>query len=1033
MDKHGNAAALKYDRSRVSTELGPRLVERSTLHVPPVQACEESTPGDDPAVVDSLTRNDPEAKLVVDPEDGFDLATLSHVNEAVKNQEVAEQLRFLQQLNNTAADFPWDQCVHQLFEKQAALSAEATALVFEGAELTYAELNQRANRLAHYLTGLGVGPDSRVAICIERSFEMVIALFAVLKAGGAYVPLDPAYPVDRLRYMLEDSSPVALLTQSHLAGLFPSTSQTMQVLDLSTASAPWALHPETNPIIPLLQPQHLAYVIYTSGSTGAPKGVMIEHRSLVNRLVWMQQAYGLNSTDAVLQKTPFSFDVSVWEFFWPLLYGARLVMARPEGHKDPGYLVEAINQNKITTVHFVPSMLQVFLEHPDAASCTSLVRVMASGEALPPSAMRRFHQRLPQTELHNLYGPTEATVDVTAWACDWDPARTSIPIGKPIANTQIYILDEDGAPVTVGATGELYIGGIGVARGYLNRAALTTERFLSDPFSDDPRARMYRTGDLCRWLPDGNIEYLGRNDFQVKIRGFRIELGEIESRLAEHPEVREAVVVAREDVSGDKRLVAYVVLAPGANLRDRDLRDALGRKVPDYMVPSAFVLLAAMPVTVNGKLDRSALPSPTEANRLGVDLQTGAAQAVAEAGKQPADFMLAGEGADSSRLDNYVPPSDELEVELVQIWEEILGVKRIGIRDDFFKLGGHSLLAARMFARIGEKLHKNLPLAVMFHAPTIDKLAGVIRAEGWKPHWSVLVPIHESGDKPPLFLVHGLMGNVLSFYGLRHHIPADQPLYGVQAYGMDSGRASSVSIPEMATHYIREIRALQPYGPYYLGGFSAGGLVAYEMAQQLHAAGEQVQFLALFDSFVEAAGGYWLKMFYSKRAFRMALLSLNASLNMARRDGWPVMIRKKVRGMMGNMRILAWLLLNKVSGKSAGAGAQPAGFLKPNEAFLRAIRIYSPQPYPGSAVLFRTPSSYYQDSDPSDGWGSYVGGHLEVQAIRGGHDDIFRRAAHRGPRRSIDGCDGSRPPSASELSVALKPAAAKDSAGFWEP
>jgi len=913
-------------------------------------------------------------------------------SQALKNGASApyesESHRILLGWNDTRADFPADKCVHELFEEQVDKTPEATALIFEGVSLSYVQLDQKANRLAHYLRSLGVKPDARVAICIERSFEMVVALLAVMKAGGAYVPLDPAYPADRLRYMLEDSAPVALLTQNHLAGLFAGESQTLPVLDLGVLSLPWSDCPETRPDLASagLLPTHLAYVIYTSGSTGKPKGVMVEHRSLVNRLVWMQSAYGLTASDAVLQKTPFSFDVSVWEFFWPLIVGTKLVIARPEGHKDPAYLVDTIVENQITTLHFVPSMLQVFLEHPQVSSCSTLVRLVCSGEALPLAVARRCAERLPCAELDNLYGPTETTVDVTAWAYKPDPALKGIPIGKPIANTQVYILDEQKQLVPVGAPGELYIGGVGVARGYLNRPELTAERFLADPFSVEAGARMYRSGDLCRWLPDGNIEYLGRNDFQVKIRGFRIELGEVEARLGELASVREVTVIAREDIPGDKRLVAYMVAAAGSEIRDGDLRDALSRNLPDYMVPSSFVLLERMPVTANGKLDRTALPAPTAQNQIRRGIIPRLRPAIVEIPPEQAVDIQA--SANDSRERTYVPPSDVLEVQLIEIWEEILRVDRIGIRDDFFQLGGHSLLAARMFARVGEKLEKNLPLATMFHAPTIEKLAEVIRADGWTPHWSVLVPMQGHGNKPPLFLVHGLTGNVLSFYGLRHHIPDDQPVYGIQAYGLNSGHASLLSIPEMAAHYVREIRLFQPHGPYYLGGFSAGGLLAYEMAVQFSAAGEQVAFLALFDSYIEGAGGYWLKSFYSKRALRMSIMAARYSLYNLRKYGVRYVMRRKMRNMFVNLRIVLWLLMGKNSGKTDDSDS--SRYLTIPEAFTRAVRVYEPKPYSGSAVLFRTVIEDFQLNDPSAGWKRYISGKLEIREVEGDHDYIFR-------------------------------------------
>ena len=910
--------------------------------------------------------------------------------ESELTEKPARQPQIFREWNRTEADFPRDKCIHELFEEQVARSPDAPALLFENESISYAELNRRSNELAHYLASVGVRPDALVAVCAERSVEMVVALLAVVKAGGAYVPLDPTYPSDRLAYMLEDSAPVALLIQSRLTQLFAGSRYRGKIVDLTAADPVWCTQPDTNPLAAErgLSPHNLVYVIYTSGSTGKPKGVMIEHRSLVNRLTWMQDAYGLTSSDSVLQKTPFSFDVSVWEFLWPLITGARLVMARPEGHKDPGYLVEAINRYTITTLHFVPSMLQVFLDQADFAKCPSLLRVIASGEALPSALVRKFQQQFPQVALHNLYGPTETTVDVTAWTCSPDPALTNIPIGRPIANTCAYILGEHGDPVEVGVTGELYIGGVGVGRGYLNRPELTQERFLPDPFSARAGDRMYRTGDLCRWRPDGAIEYLGRNDFQVKIRGFRIELGEIEARLALLPSIGQAVVMAREDTPGDKRLIGYVVPVNGVQLCDWDLRDPLTRELPEYMVPSGFVRLDKIPTTVNGKLDRAALPAPSAGNLVPhLATPSAVAKPMKTKGSQNGSTPP---GRDGSRENPYVPPSDTLQVELIEIWEQILGVTHIGIQDDFFQLGGHSLLAARMFAQVEEKLQKKLPIATLFRAATIEKLADVVRADGWTSQWSVLVPIHEQGTKPPLFLVHGLRGNVLTFYGLRHHIPADQPLFGIQADGLDTGRASLVSIPEMAEYYVKEIRAVRPHGPYFLGGFSAGGLVAYEMARQLVEAGERVPFLALFDSYVEAAGGYWLKSFYSRRALRMSIHALRASWHSVKAEGLISVLGKKFQNMGVNIRIMVWLLLGNISGRRKNGEAAHPNFLSPHEAFTRAIRVYSPQPYPGPAISFRSTTLDRDTPDFSEGWARFISGKLEHQEVYGGHEDIFR-------------------------------------------
>ncbi|AIO98876.1 D-alanine--poly(phosphoribitol) ligase, subunit 1 [Burkholderia pseudomallei 576] len=603
----------------------------------------------------------------------------------------AERKQVVYAWNATECDYPIEQCIHQLFEAQVDRKPEAIALTFDGRRLSYAELNARANRLAHYLQARGVGPDRLVALCAERGIEMVVGLLAILKAGGAYVPLDPSHPPERLRRMLDDTNPVAVLVddigadalasfESHVAARSPR-------VHLSRDIAQWRACSPANPPTPRERAaRRLAYVIYTSGSSGEPKGVMNEHRGVVNRLWWMQQTYALDERDAVLQKTPFSFDVSVWEFFWPLMSGARLVIAKPEGHKDPAYLSELIDRERVTTLHFVPSMLQAFLEDEGAArGCGSVKRVMCSGEALPPSLVKRFYRCLPDARLHNLYGPTEAAVDVTAWACDAEEGGASVPIGRPIANTRIYVLDEYGQPVPRGVAGELYIGGVQVARGYLNRPELTRERFVDDPFVAG--GRLYKTGDLARWRTDGSLEYLGRNDFQVKIRGFRIELGEIEAQLARVAGVRETVVLARDSGSpaGEKRLVAYYT----GNADVAALREQATRHLPAYMVPSAYVRLDAWPLTPNGKLDRRALPAPAD---------------------------------DAYARAEYEAPQGAKEEALAVIWRELLPVERISRHDNFFELGGHSLLVIGLSEKLrAAGLHADV--RVVYRASTLADLA----------------------------------------------------------------------------------------------------------------------------------------------------------------------------------------------------------------------------------------------------------------------------------------------------------------------
>ena len=605
---------------------------------------------------------------------------------------VEDDLEHVNERNATETLFPVDVCIHELIEAQVERTPNTPAVVFEGQLLTYRELNERANQLAHYLQKLGVRPDSLVGICVERSLEMVVGLLGILKAGGAYVPFDPAYPRERLEFMLEDAGVSVLLTQEKLIGLLDE--EQARVVCLDTGWGAIAQESSAN-VDSGVCANNLAYVIYTSGSTGRPKGVMNEHAGVCNRLFAAQAVNALTSADRVLQKTPFSFDVSVWEFFWTLMTGARMIVARPEGHKDADYLVRLITKENVTVLHFVPSMLQVFLNDQNVEQCRSIRYVVCSGEALPFALQQRFFERL-DARLDNFYGPTEAAVDVTYWRCQRDSDLKIVPIGRPLANTDIYILDPDLNPVPAGVPGELHIGGIQVARGYLNRPELTEEKFIADSFSADPEARLYKTGDLCRYLPDGNIEYLGRLDHQVKIRGFRIELGEIEAVLAQHHAVREVVVVAREDVPGDKRLVAYLVADPLSAPSISEMRSLLQAELPDYMVPSAFVFLDNLPLTPNGKVDRKALPVPEQTRP---KLET-----------------------------TFVAPRTHLEEFLADIWREVLHVEEIGIHDNFFELGGNSILGAVFINKVQQKLDVFVYIIAVFDAPTIAQFAAFLNA-----------------------------------------------------------------------------------------------------------------------------------------------------------------------------------------------------------------------------------------------------------------------------------------------------------------
>jgi amino acid adenylation domain-containing protein len=610
-----------------------------------------------------------------------------------------ERRKVLYEWNGTEAEFPSQECIHELFEEQVRKAPDAVAVIFEDATLSYAELNRRANRLAHYLRGLGVKPDARVAICLERGLEMIVALLAVLKAGGAYVPLDPAYPVERLRYMLADSGPLALLTQGHLRGLFSGIGEALPVIDLGGEDRQWQDRPETNPEAAGvgLTSRHPAYVIYTSGSTGQPKGVMGLHRATVNRFTWMYNKYPFVPGEVCCAKSTITFVDSVWELFGPLLKGVPTVLLPAASSYDLAEFVRILAKHRVTRLVLVPSLLRALIDSHSSGdlSLPELKYWIASGEPLPRALARELLKQIGKGTLLNLYGSSEDGADVTCHEVESADGASPLPIGRPIANTRIYILDSQGEPVPVGVAGELYIGGAGVARGYLNRPELTAERFLADPFVADGQARMYKTGDLGRWLPEGTIEFVGRNDFQVKMRGFRIELGEIEARLREHGGIREAVVLAREDGAGEKRLVAYYACRESGGPGAGELRAHLAEKLPDYMVPAAYVRLEWLPLTPNGKLDRQALPGP---------------EAEAYAGR------------------GYEAPRGEMEGELARIWGEVLKVERVGRHDNFFELGGHSLLALTLMEHMRWS-GLQMDIRTLFAAPRLAELAAAVSSQ----------------------------------------------------------------------------------------------------------------------------------------------------------------------------------------------------------------------------------------------------------------------------------------------------------------
>jgi len=843
-----------------------------------------------------------------------------------------ELRQLLVEWNDTALDFPQDRYIHQLFEEQAARTPEAVAVVCEGQQLTYGDLNARANQLAHHLRAIGVEPEVLVGICVGRSLEMVVGLLAILKAGGAYVPLDPAYPRDRLIFIIKDCAPVVLLTQGRFEALFEGMAKALPVLDLSAQSPLWANQPESNPNHGCvgLTPENLANVLYTSGSTGKPKGVGARHRGLQNLLPWYVSEFNLSRDDAVLVATSHSYDLTQRNIFGPLLVGARLVLASEPF--DPRTIVKQVAKERISMMNLTPSGFHALIDANTNGELRGLRRVVLGGEPIQPTRLLELPE--PRPEFVNGYGPTECTGVITYHRMSSDLERyrnRCVPIGKPISNTRIYILDSRQQPVPVGVAGEIHIGGVPVGRGYLNRPELTAERFVRDPFAPEADARMYKTGDLGRWLADGTIEFLGRNDFQVKIRGFRIELGEIEAALREHPQLREVVASVFEPVPGDKRLVAYVVAHGVTAPTPLELLDFLKPKLPEFMAPSAFVYLDALPLTPNGKLDRKALPQPS------------------------AEGMSKG----------YAAPRNEIECKLVAIWEHLLGVKKIGIHDNFFELGGHSLLAVKMAAKSKQLVKIDLPLGAIYQSPTVEELAKVIASADQQPSWYSLVPIQTRGSRPALFAIH-----TITLADFPRYLSKDQPLYFLR-YGMaDKVTDHPVDLPnveDLAGHYIQEIQQIQPQGPYYLMGFSFGGLVAYEMACQLAAKGHQVNLVALLDV-------------YLKREIQQLPL----------REIMHKIFRQNPRDFLFRIKSIINALFIRYK---YGTHYWPHIYTTdaPDAA---ARKSYKPKTYTGRVILFKACESerfFFRSAPPETAWKSLLGGGLEIHEIPGEHFSIFKK------------------------------------------
>ncbi|HEU5378228.1 MAG TPA: amino acid adenylation domain-containing protein [Ktedonobacteraceae bacterium] len=868
----------------------------------------------------------------------------------------AQRQVVLKDWNATRAEYPSAVAVHRLFEAQVAKTPDALAVRFADETLTYDALNRRANQLAHALQSLGVGAETRVGLCLDRSIAMVVAVFAVLKAGGAYLPLDLSWPAERYAFLLEDAGLHTVLTSSHHRQRFPQMDQPTKIICLDEAQRWLEQQPQTNPV-QVHHPDQLAYLIYTSGSTGTPKGVMITHRGLVNYLHWGLERYQVAEGNGSLVHSSLSFDLTVTSLFLPLLAGRTVTLLPEEQQLEAlSEAVQSASQGslvKITPAHL--AIVNAHLAEKKLASKSGVVVI--GGEQLYREHLEAWQEQAPETIFMNEYGPTETVVGCCVYQVPAEQEEAGpVPIGRPIANTQMYLLDRWGQPVSRGMVGELYIAGVGLARGYLHRPALTAERFLPNPFSDQPGARLYRTGDLARYQPDGTLEFLGRNDTQIKLRGYRIELGEIESLLRQHPLIEDCAVLLRAERNEEKRLVAHVVLKKDQELdRSRqELRSMLQKHLPQYMVPSAFLPQKALPLTSNGKIDIQAL----------------SAQAL------KTDDLSAGKGA----------PRDRVELRLTQIWEELLPGAAVRITDDFFASGGHSLLALRLMAHIQEEFGQHLPLSALFQGATIEHLADLLRQGQHEGAISSLVPIQRARSGHPLFCVHPIGGEVLCYLELARALGQEQPVSAFQAVGLYGEQAPYQSIEALAGHYIQELRTRQSDGPYTLCGWSMGGVIAFEMARQLQEAGQEIAHLILLDSYVPDSSGHEdspqgeIIQFIEDIANLLGIEEELSSLQLE--------LLAPDRQMERFLDLVHQLhLWPENTGLSSLQDR-----LRVFQANGQALRTYKPRAYPGHLHLIRASEQMTEgEQDRTLGWSELAQGGIDLQILPGTHYTLMKK------------------------------------------
>lgn len=866
-----------------------------------------------------------------------------------------------------------------LFDLEVAEFPDTVALVCDDEQLTYGELDRRVNQLAHHLCNLGIQSEELVGICTARSLDMVVGILAILKAGGAYVPLDPSYPKERFSFILDDAQISIVLTQSEYRSLFPEQSVNIVCMDQDWDEI--AKQPDSA-LIRTISPEDLAYVIYTSGSTGKPKGVMITHSSLSNFVRLAGSALDVTRSDLYLQTASIAYALSVRQLMIPLATGATVVLANSEQMHDPLMLFQLIKQKGITLMDMVPSFWRTCIhrlaelseEERHSLLDNSLRRIVSIGEALgsdvPYDWVVRFGHK---ARLVNIFGQTETTGVVATYPIpnNISPRAGIVPIGRSIPETKLYILDSKLQQVAEGEQGELCVSNPCLARGYLNRCDLTAEKFIPNPFQDGLSSRLYRTGDLARRREDGVIEFLGRGDYQVKIRGQRLELGEVESVIRTHEWVRDCVVTARGDHPDEKYLAAYVVLAD-KNLTSNLLRDFIRNRLPDYMVPSTFVFMDALPLTPNGKINRLALPDPSIITPV------------------------------AREFDLSETPRNHIEQTIANIWKNLLKLDHVGIHDNYFDLGGHSLMSVRMFARVERDLGVRLPYTTLFHATTIAQIAELVaNVDEEATQWKIVVPIQPHGDKPPFFGVHGHEGGVLFWRDIVSHLPKDQPFYALQAVGVDGIQTPLNSIPATAELYISEIRKVQPHGPYYIGGYSMGGEIAFEMGQQLVSQNEAVNLLVMFDTR------------NPKRSIRPMTRTQDGSITPSLDAPLPSnrfdVLKRKLVGHYFRLSALSpgqqisyilhqiQIRIKRTTISALVKIHRSLGRRIPDYLLLRYLREshsmaktnYVPMIYPGKITLFRASQTLQADPDDSPlGWGPLAAGGVDIYHFESSHEIV---------------------------------------------